>query len=80
MLESVARVHYCTHSFFSCGNSVDGIESVCESGVCRAEDVDADVDLCRYFNYPCGEGGRNGGSVAPHPRGEAMSRMDEVMM
>ena len=76
-------MHYNTHSFFSCCNSVDGIESVCESGVCRAEDVDADVDLCRYFNYPCaeGEGGRKGGrSVAPHPRGEeATSKMDELI-
>ena len=58
-------------------NSVDGIKSVCESGVCWAEN--ADVDLCQFFNDPCGGGGRNGGSVAPNPRGETPSKMDELM-
>ena len=47
--------------------------------MCRAED--ADFDLCRYFNYPCGGGGggREAGGGAPKPRGEAMSKMDELI-
>ena len=69
-------MHSKTLSFFLHHNSVDGIPSVCESGMCRAAESDADIDLCQYFNYPCGGGGRN---VKPNPRDETMSKLDELI-